>query len=640
MLEFLENIRQGFNKLEANSKQKELIKVLLTEKIVSEYNNKIYFNNGFYYGKMDINSKGDGFLQASFLERDLLIRSKDLHSARYGDIVIAKKNKVKKGRPSAIVVLVLKREEEFSLVITQMLKNVIFGKCFKTGLLRQLSVSQKSLKALPIGTILKIDNASSNVVEVLGHISDNKVDEKISMALYDRVEVFDKACLDEANAYAGSVDISFYPNRLDLRALPFCTIDPIHAKDFDDAIYFDEKNQVLYVAIADVSEYVRAFGALDNEALKRGFSIYFPHKSIPMLPRVLSEGICSLNPNVDRLCFGFKIYFEGSKVIKEEIFEGIINSKRRFNYDEVDEYFQNRIDLKECNYIYALNELTQKLRNNRLNKGFNFLTEELRMEIDENWQIKKTYYEQSTRSHQLIEDCMLLANKATAKMCPDLAIFRNHRSPNYNKITAMYEELQLLGIEFSGGENIYENIKNIQALADELNIRAEVDKIIIRSMKKAEYGHENAGHFALGFDRYSHFTSPIRRYSDLILHRLLKALMQKNDKLFSYLSTNLENKCFEVSSLERLSDKVAMDFCDRVYVRYFHQNIGKRFYVKITKNEEITIGILDDEFKGARIFIANPNVPLFSRVLVEIYEVDLISAKVFARIVKDVWSRI
>ena len=141
---------------------------------------------------------------------------------------------------------------------------------------------------------------------------------------------------------------------------------------------------------------------------------------------------------------------------------------------------------------------------------------------------------------------------------------------------------------------------------------------------------------SLGFERYSHFTSPIRRYSDLILHRLLKALMKNQDKLFTYLSTNLENKCFEVSNLEREADKVAMDFCDRVYARYFHKNIGKRFYVKITKNEDITIGVLDDEFKGARIFIANPNVTLFSRVLVEIYEVDLISAKVFARIVKDV----
>ncbi|WP_267523346.1 RNB domain-containing ribonuclease [Campylobacter sp. MG1] len=636
MLDFLDEVRQGFNKLNANSKQKEIIKVLLTEKIVSEYNNKIYFNNGFYYGKMDINSKGDGFLQASFLERDLLIKSKDLHSARYGDIVIAKKIKKQKGRPSAAVILVLKREEEFSLVITQMLKNVVFGKCFKTGLLRQLSVSQKSLKALPVGTILKVDNASSNVVEVLGHISDEKVDEKISMALFNKTEEFDKACLDEANAYSGSVDASFYPDRLDLRHLPFCTIDPIHAKDFDDAIYFDEKNQILYVAIADVSEYVRAFSALDNEALKRGFSIYFPHKSIPMLPRVLSEGICSLNPYEDRLCFGFKIYFEGAKVIKEEIYEGIINSKRRFNYDEVDEYLDKKTDLKECNYLYSLNELTKKIRNARLNKGFNFLTEELRMEIDSDWQITKTYYEQSTRSHQLIEDCMLLANKAAAKMCPDLAIFRNHQSPNYNKITAMYEELQLLGLDFSGGENIYENIKNIQSLADELNIRAEVDKIIIRSFKKAEYGHENKGHFALGFERYSHFTSPIRRYSDLILHRLLKALMKNQDKLFTYLSTNLENKCFEVSNLEREADKVAMDFCDRVYARYFHKNIGKRFYVKITKNEDITIGVLDDEFKGARIFIANPNVTLFSRVLVEIYEVDLISAKVFARIVKDV----
>lgn len=631
MLNFLEKLELGVNYDELNSKQKELAKILLKEKIISEHKKILYLNNLFVWGKIDLTKNGDAYLLSTQTKKDLFIKAKDLNSALNNDLVFVKQ----KNHSNASVVLVLKRQSEFSIVLTQKLKGLIFGKCFNTGLLRQLKASQKSLKLLPVGTVLRINNENNEILEVLGHISDDLVDEKISMALFNKFEEFDKASLDEAKAYIFDILPSYYPNRKDFSSLAFCTIDPIHAKDYDDAIYFDEKENALYVAIADVSEYVSAFSALDNEALRRGFSIYFPHKSIPMLPRILSEGACSLNPNENKLVLGFKIIFDSElNVQSEELFSAIINSKRRFNYDEVDEYLKNPIDLKECNYIYKLNKVTNKIRAKRLKNGFNFDTKELRLELNKEQEIINTYYENSTPSHSLIEECMLLANKAAAKRLQEVGIFRNHESPNYQKIAKMYEELQIIGIDFSPTNSLHENIIKIQQLADEIGLRSEVDKIIIRSFKKACYQHKNLGHFALGFELYTHFTSPIRRYSDLIVHRLLKS---ENEKMYNYLCEDIANKANSISDLERSAQKVALDFIDRKFARFANKRIGYMFKAIIVNDEDkMSIAVLDDEIKGARVFLYNNCFPIFSNVIVQIIEVDLMSASIFAKVIKNV----
>ncbi|EPS5758468.1 RNB domain-containing ribonuclease, partial [Campylobacter coli] len=508
----------------------------------------------------------------------------------------------------------------------------VLGMNIKTGLSTALKASQKSLKALPLGTILKIENQDNNIIEVLGHIDDESVDEKISLALFNKNNEFSDACIKEALANGDSVDASMYENRLDLRTLPFCTIDPIHAKDFDDAIYFDTEKRELYVAIADVSEYVYAYSAIDKEARSRGFSIYFPHIAIPMLPRPLSENICSLKPHLDRLAYCFKITLDlDCKVVKEELFETIINSKRRFNYDEVDEILIQKPDLKELSWLYKLFEITKTLRKNRLKNAFEFRTEELRMNLDENLSLQSTIFEKDTPSHNLIEDCMLLANKAAAKLI-DVGVFRNHSSADMKKIDRLLNELLELGIDVKPKPNLPELIRDIQALADELGLRAEVDKLIIKAQKKAEYSSENGGHFGLGFDKYSHFTSPIRRYSDLILHRLLKAKQKKDEKLFNYLLLNIQSTCENLSVLEREADKVAYDFMDRKFARWAAKNIGKKFKALVVQNDGICIAKLDDEIKGADIILYDTRVNLLESVEVQILEADIIMAKIYAKI--------
>ncbi|WP_279176684.1 ribonuclease R [Campylobacter insulaenigrae] len=634
MKDLFNQLNYGLNANELTHKNKQIIRELLTCDIIKFYKNKYYLKDGFTFGKIDISNNGTGFLQSFDLnfKKDLLIENKNLKGANYADVVVVKLLPIKKKRPSAKVILVLKRAHETSLVITKKYGEAILGMNIQTGLTCALKASQKSLKALPLGTILKIENNNNNITEVIGHIDDDFIDEKISLALYNKNTIFDTLCENEAKAYGDIVDANMYPQRVDLRKLSFCTIDPIDAKDFDDAIYYDKKEHAIYIAIADVSSYVHAYSAIDKEARNRGFSIYFPHIAIPMLPRSLSENICSLKPNEDRLAFCFKITLNrDNEIIKEELFESIINSKRRFNYDEVDNYLVKLEDLEDLNWIYELFTITQNLRKKRLKNACEFKTQELRMQLDEFNKLKSTRLEDDTSSHNLIEECMLLANKAAAKLI-EVGIFRNHLSPDFKKIDQLLTDLSTLSIDVNSKNNTIELFKDIQTLADELNIRPEVDKLIIKAQKKAEYSSENAGHFGLGFDKYTHFTSPIRRYSDLILHRLLKAKINNDKKLFDYLLLNIQNTCEELSILEREADKVAWDFMDRKFARWAKENIGKKFKAIVIENQNSLQVKLDDKIKGALITIIGSKANLLEHVEIEITQVDIISAKIFGKI--------
>ncbi|KAA6225347.1 MULTISPECIES: RNB domain-containing ribonuclease [unclassified Campylobacter] len=640
MKEFLKSLNFGLYANKINNEFKQILRELLANDIIKEYKNKYYLNNGYVFGELDITSKGTGFLKCfdESFTKDLLIENKYLKGADYKDIVVCKLLPLRKKRPSAKVILVLKKANESSIVITKQYANVILGMNIKTGLSVALKASQKSLKALPLGTILKIENVNNNITQVLGHIDDESVDEKISLNLYNKNSEFNQTCINEALANGDSVDASFYPRRKDLRHLAFCTIDPFHAKDFDDAIFYSKQENALYVAIADVSEYVHAYSAIDKEARNRGFSIYFPHVAIPMLPHLLSENICSLKPNLDRLAFCFKLSFDDNyKVVKEELFEAIINSKARFNYDEVDIFLEKKPDLKEISWLYELFKITQILRKERLKNAFEFRTKELRMMLDENLALKNTIYEEDTFSHNLIEDCMLLANKAAAKMI-DIGIFRNHLSADSKKIDKLINELASLGIDVKLKPNLPELIRDIQTLADELNLRGEVDKLIIKAQKKAEYASINAGHFGLGFDKYTHFTSPIRRYSDLILHRLLKAKLKNDERLFNYLLLNIDSTCENLSVLEREADKVAFDFMDRKFARWAKKNIGKKFKALIIENTSVNIARLDDDIRGADIILSDINVNLLQKVEVEITQSDIVMAKIFGKITRNLTS--
>ena len=633
---FLETLSRGASN--PNAKCKEALRILEFLKAISFHKGKAYLNNGFITGRLDINARGVGFIEVFSDKpmRDIVVESKNLGGAHLGDIVVAHLLSNKKSRQSAKILAVLEPANETSLVYLKRFGEAVLGVNIQNGLSLALKASQKSLKALPLGTLLKINNANNEITEVLGLITDPNIDEKISLAIYNKKDEFTPACEDEARAWGDTVDPSMYKERVDLQHLPFCTIDPDDAKDFDDAIYYDTSKNELYVAIADVSEYVSAFSATDKEAKNRCFSIYFPHKSVPMLPRTLSENICSLRPDEPRLAFTFKISLNDDlSVKKEELFSAIIKSKKRFTYNEVDKILENKSGCEQgiLDWLLPLHKITQRLKQIRLKKGFDFRSKELKMSLNDDGLIASTHFESETPSHALIEDCMLLANKAAAKMISK-GVFRNHAPADIKKINFLLDDLAALGIEAQYESDLAAMIAKIQSKANELGIREDADKLIIKAQKRAEYSHTSSGHFGLGFETYTHFTSPIRRYSDLTLHRLLKAQLAKDDKLYNYLLEGIEATCEELNIKEREADKVAFDFMDRKFARWAEQNIGKDFICYISEISEPLIARLDDELKGARIILPNFTCPLLSRVRVRIISSDIASAKIIGKVVE------
>lgn len=641
MKNFLLSLNSGVSDKNLEQEEKKLVQTLFKARALELKKGLYFLSPNFFVGRMDVSSRGTGFLEVfdpSYKSKDILIEQSDLNGASRGDFVLVKRDKARGFRAKGRVVTTLKAAHESSIVYIKKVDKRFVGINLRSGLAQILPISQKALKDLPKHAVLLVDNNIGQIVEVLGSLEDPLVDEKIALLHYNKNEFFSKIAEQEALSHGDLVDKSLYPDRLDLTHLPFCTIDPIDAKDFDDAIYFDKENFTLYVAIADVSEYVYPYGQVDKEAKERGFSIYFPHKSIPMLPRSLSENICSLKPNEDRLsfCFIIKIDPKTLEVEKSDLKEVIIKSFKRFNYDEIDAYLEglsakNSEDETVLKWLLPLNKTIKRVRKKRLLEGFEFYSVDVRMKLDENSLLTSTRLEKETSSHSLIEDCMLLANICAAKELKK-GIFRNHEAPSFEKIINLLNELSLIGIKKSFSPDLNELIASIQDEADSLNIREDVDKLIIKSQKRALYGEYSKGHFGLGFKTYSHFTSPIRRYSDLLLHRLLKA--KKDEKLTRFLLQDIEKLCEDLSKLEREADKVAWEFMDRKFARWANGEIGKSFKSIVTDSGKNGIARLDDEIKGARIFLLNENAPLLKRVLVKIVSVDIAMAKIYGRVVE------
>jgi len=644
MKELMIKLTRGLLKKDISRLDLPLIDELKRLKIVKDDGKIVKLSSKYRVGVIDIARNQTGYLeQIGVKAKDLLIEPQNLNGASKGDLVIARRIFKSKGRPSAKVVFIVQKAFRFSVGVFDA-NNLQFIN-IKTSLPILVKASKKSLKKLPDKTVAKIDNENQIIAEILGVLDDPKVDEKISLALFNKKEEFSSEALLEARAYPDYIEPTLYPNRVDLTNLPFCTIDPPTAKDHDDAIYYDEKKDTLYVAIADVSEYVSPNGPIDKEAKERGFSIYFPHKSIPMLPRKLSEGICSLKPDLPRLAFVCKIELDGNlEPKKEEFFEAIIKSRRKYSYDRVDQFLNNnfkdidQVDEEILKFLLPLYRLTSKLKKKRLQKGFEFSNPEIELILDENQNLIATKIERQTPSHSLIEDCMLLANKAAAKMF-DYGIFRTHEEPSIEKIEELLNELATVGIFTKEFKSIHTLFLAIQKEAKNKNIKDYVDKLLIKTQKQASYTAQNIGHFGLGFEAYTHFTSPIRRYSDLTLHRLLKAILKNDKKLLEYILRNIEPLTIKISELEREATKVEWDFMDRKFARWAKENIDKEFLATITDPESTPIAVIEDEIVGARVYLPKEEVELFEKVYIKIIDADIATTKIIGKItrrVKDV----
>jgi ribonuclease R len=597
-------------------------------------------------GRLYLGKDGKGYVEAEFKEqRDLLIEPDDLRGAKHGDVVVAKRIIARRGRASGKVQLVIEKAHLFTIAYTHRDESDNFLILdIRTGLPTHAVMEGMDLKAFKLGTVLKVDVDTDKVLEVMGTLDDPKVDEKISLSLYEREDEFPPECVKDALKVESEVTKTEHPYRVDLTHLDFCTIDPVTAKDFDDAIYFDMETYTLYVAIADVSHYVPFFTPIDKEAKKRGFTTYLPHKSFPMLPRELSENICSLKPKVDRLAFVAKITLDRAtlKPLHEEFFEAIIHSKHRFNYDNIDAILENGSEgitgtvASILTWLLPLQKITVRLHKERLKEGFDFRSEETKLTIDAQHLLVSTEIETGTPSHSLIEECMLLANQAAAKRFTGEgdSIFRIHEPPQLLKIEDLLSELASIGLYVEEYEDSPSLIRAIQKEAANMGLSSEVDSMIIKSLKRASYSSHNVGHFGLGFTHYSHFTSPIRRYSDLILHRLIKTQLREEEEEAGYLLRNIEPLCARVSELEREATKAEWDFRDRKFARWAAERMGEVFEAEIIEVEESAKAVLLGDIKGVTVHLRGENVMLFDRVKVKISEVNIAQAVIMAEFIE------
>lgn len=642
MRSLLIKLTLGLNEQDISEKDQEAINTFLAKKYITKKENIYKFNSKYRAGTLGLVQNNTAYLNVIGENvRDLFIGEDAMLSAKEGDLVIAQRLLGKRGAPSAKIVEIVGRTISYSIAYIVQKDNHKALVDIKTDHPAGVAMTPEKLESYELGDVFKINNQENIIMQKLGNISDPLVDEKIVLEQFNKHDEFSDEVLKIAKSFK-EVDASKYPSRKDLRNLPFCTIDPVTAKDFDDAIYWDEEKNTLYVAIADVSEYVKPFGALDNEAIYRSFSIYLPHRSIPMLPRQLSETLCSLQPHVDRLSYVFeiKLDLESLEVVNSKVYEAIIHSSRRFNYEEIDEFFEGKLEAqndeekKVFAYLKKLKVITDALREKRLKVGYDFRSSEIEMNIDENSNLVSTTLAEETPSHSLIEDCMLLANKAAASQF-SRGIFRIHEPPSQSKIQILYQELAGIGMFIDIKNSIKETITNIQEQAKQMGLESEVDALIIRSQMQARYAPLNSGHFGLGFEAYTHFTSPIRRYSDLIVHRLLKAIANNDTEEGSYVLRNIEVLSMTISEKEREASTIENEYMARKFARWANEHLNQKFKARIISTQPELKAELHDEIQGARLFLgAVDNAVLFEDVEVIIDKVDIAKAKIFASIVK------
>ncbi len=582
--------RENIFSVEENSKIRELIK----EEILIENENGYEINSKYKVATVKINKNLVILEDISNEHKNIKIDMEDLNGAYDGDFVLAKRVFNPRSRNKAKVIKILDGKKNEILVY-------IKDKQFHT-LKENLTLKSKEALNYNDGDILLVDNKSFELVKNIGNISNPAVDEIISLILYKEDYRLDKKLLVEAK-------MDDENRRVDLRELPFCTIDPNSAKDHDDAIYYDEEQKILYVAIADVSYFVKEGSELDELAFLKSSSIYLPNKVLPMLPNELSEDLCSLKEDEDRYSYVFKIYLDLEKftVIKSELFEAIINSHKKFTYGRIDRVIEGHFDQyskmeKEIfDYLLSLYEITKKFRAKRLLNGYDFRTSENRLRL-KNGKLESIEVETSTDSHQLIEECMLLANVEASKKLAGKGIFRIHEEPSFKDISKLVDEVNLLGIEVKLQKDVHSTITHIQNKAKYSMMALEIDELIIQSQAQAKYSSKNLGHFGLGFSSYSHFTSPIRRYSDLVLHRILKS---------KRIPQNIDDICEHISLIERKIDQLVWDLEDRKYARWANENIGEEIKVSVSDIQRsrgicyekiVGMKVIFDNYKGQKLF--------------------------------------
>ncbi len=448
-------------------------------------------------------------------------------------------------------------------------------------------VEQPTKRTQPVGRI----------VEVLGDHMAPGMEIELAIRTHELPVEWPEQVEQEIVGLSPEVAESAKTGRVDLRQLPLVTIDGADARDFDDAVYCEAKPKGwrLLVAIADVSAYVKRGTALDTEARLRGNSVYFPDRVIAMLPEILSNGLCSLNPQVDRLCMVCELYIgQDGAIQRSRFFEGVMRSHARFTYDAVAAMLvekdaslcrQHAELLPHLRELYALYKVLHKTRAQR--GAIDFDTTETRILFNAEKKVERIVPLHRNDAHRLIEECMLAANVAAARFLLRSklpALYRIHELPRQEKLLELREFLGELGLSLSGGDK--PEAKDYAKVLARVQGRPDahlIQTVLLRSMSQALYSSENVGHFGLAFPAYTHFTSPIRRYPDLVVHRAIKHLLAGGEaENFDYSQPQLQALGEHCSSTERRADEATRDAVDWLKCEYMLDKVGEEYSGIIT----------------------------------------------------------
>ncbi len=567
--------------------------ILHADKLATLANKKKYIT-----GTVEMKKTGKAYIISDEGGDDIFIAPNNTHHALNGDRVKVLLFPKRKGhKTEGQIVEILERKKTHYTGILEVSKNFGFVIPDSQLLPYDIFIPKSKLKKAKTGQKVLVNitdwpehsnNPFGEIVEILGKPGDNDVEMKSILADFDFPLSFPDKVLQEAEKISMQIPKEEIARRKDYRKVWTITIDPVDAKDFDDAISLKKLGDGLWevgVHIADVTHYVKPDTVLDAEAYKRATSVYLVDRVIPMLPEKLSNGVCSLRPDEDKLTFSaiFKMN-DKAEVLGQWFGKTVIRSNRRFTYEEV----QKIIETEQGEFvkdILKLNDLASIMRDIRFKNGaINFHTPEIRFKLDEKGKPVETYVKESKEANHLVEEFMLLANKSVATFIgkpqknkkPKTFVYRVHDEPNPEKLNTFTQFLNRLGytLEIQSRDTLARSFNN---LFDQIKGKGEenmIETIAIRTMSKAYYSTENIGHYGLAFPFYTHFTSPIRRYPDMMVHRLLERYLEGKR---SASKEFYEEKCEHASEMERRASDAERASVKYKQVEFLLDKVGKTF---------------------------------------------------------------